>query len=193
MYVGLSGGIGSGKSTIAAMFAELGAIVIDADTVAKQVIEFGSPGFDQVVTTFGTSILGSNGMIDRSALANIVFADRAELTKLEQIIHPLVIAEVARIRDSAPVGSVVIYETPLLVEKQMMSDFDAVVMVLANHENRIERLVSKGLSLSDIENRIANQASDDERIAVANFIIHNDGTLSDAQSQVEKVWLALSS
>ena len=193
MYVGLSGGIGSGKSTIAAMFAKLGAVVIDADLVAREVIEVGTLGYTQVVAAFGDDILDNHGAINRRALAQLVFADRNELSRLEQIIHPLVVSRVSELRTSATVGAVVIYDTPLLVEKQMMSDFDAVVIVAANREVRIERLLARGLSAPDIENRIANQASDEERSAVATFLIHNEGTLAEAEAQVAKVWASLTS
>jgi dephospho-CoA kinase len=193
MYVGLSGGIGSGKSTIASMFAKLGAEVIDADSIAREVIAIGTPGLEQVVAAFGASILDASGGIDRGFLAQLVFADRTKLTTLEQIIHPLVISRVAEIRSAAPADAVVIYDTPLLVEKQMMPDFDAVVIVLAKTELRVERLIARGLNRTDISNRIANQATDDERTAAATFVIHNDGSLLEAEAQVAKVWSALTS
>ena len=175
------------------MLSDLGAVVIDADQIARRVIEPGTSGFHKVVETFGPKVVSADGKLDRQALAKVVFTNRELLQSLEAIVHPEVVAEVARIRSSAPAGAVVIYDTPLLAEKDMAKDFDKVIMVTAPLTHRIDRLLARGLQLEDIENRIANQVSDPDRIAMADFHIHNDGTMDDLATQVEQVWDAISS
>lgn len=192
MYVGLSGGIGSGKSTVAKIFSDLGAVVIDADAISREVLEPGQIGYENTILTFGESVLSESGSIDRKKLAEIVFQNPAELAKLEAIIHPAVIAKVAQIRDSLPATSVVVYDTPLLVEKGLESQFDKVIIVLADELSRKDRLVLRGLEMPDIEGRISNQATDAQRARVADYIIYNNGTLSELQDNVSKVWHQLS-
>ena len=192
MYVGLSGGIGSGKSTVAKIFSDLGAVVIDADAISREVLEPGQIGYENTILTFGESVLSESGSIDRKKLAEVVFQNPMELAKLEAIIHPAVIAKVAQIRDSLPATSVVVYDTPLLVEKGLESQFDKVIIVLADELSRKDRLVSRGLEMPDIEARISNQATDAQRAGVADYIIYNNGTLSELQDNVSKVWHQLS-
>jgi len=192
VYVGLSGGIGSGKSTVAKIFSDLGAVVIDADAISREVLEPGQIGYENTILTFGESVLSESGSIDRKKLAEIVFQNPAELAKLEAIIHPAVIAKVAQIRDSLPATSVVVYDTPLLVEKGLESQFDKVIIVLADELSRKDRLVLRGLEMPDIEGRISNQATDAQRARVADYIIYNNGTLSELQDNVSKVWHQLS-
>jgi dephospho-CoA kinase len=193
MYVGLSGGIGAGKSTVANMFAGLGAIVIDADQVAREVVVPGSPALREVVEVFGEAILTPAGDLNRSELAKLVFADREKLHRLEAIIHPAVVARVSSVRSKAPLGSVVIYDTPLLAEKDLAKDFELVIMVTAPLTQRIDRLLARGLTLSDIENRIANQVADEDRVAIADIHIENTGTLDELAQQVEQVWQRITS
>ena len=192
MYLGLSGGIGSGKSTVAKIFADLGAVVIDADAISREVLEPGQIGYENTILTFGESVLSESGSIDRKKLAELVFQNPAQLAKLEAIIHPAVIARVAQIRESLPASAIVVYDTPLLVEKNLKSKFDKVIIVLADEQIRKERLVTRGLELPDIEARISNQATDSQRSDVADYIIYNDGTLAQLQDNVTKVWKQLS-
>jgi dephospho-CoA kinase len=192
VYVGLSGGIGSGKSTVARIFSDLGAVVIDADAISREVLEPGQIGYENTILTFGESVLSESGSIDRKKLAEVVFQNPMELAKLEAIIHPAVIAKVAQIRESLPATSVVVYDTPLLVEKGLESQFDKVIIVLADELSRKDRLVSRGLELPDIEARISSQATDAQRVGVADYIIYNNGTLSELQDNVSKVWHQLS-
>ena len=192
MYLGLSGGIGSGKSTVAKIFADLGAVVIDADAISREVLEPGQIGYENTILTFGESVLSESGSIDRKKLAELVFQNPAQLAKLEAIIHPAVIARVAQIRESLPASAIVVYDTPLLVEKNLKSQFDKVIIVLTDEQIRKERLVTRGLELPDIEARISNQATDSQRSDVADYIINNDGTLAQLQDNVTKVWKQLS-
>lgn len=192
MYLGLSGGIGSGKSTVAKIFADLGAVVIDADAISREVLEPGQIGYENTILTFGESVLSESGSIDRKKLAELVFQNPAQLAKLEAIIHPAVIGRVAQIRESLPASAIVVYDTPLLVEKNLKSQFDKVIIVLADEQIRKERLVTRGLELPDIEARISNQATDSQRSDVADYIIYNDGTLAQLQDNVTKVWKQLS-
>ncbi len=188
MYLGLSGGIGCGKSTVAKIFADLGAVVIDADAIAKEVLEPGQVGYENVIHTFGESVLDTSGNIDRKKLAELVFQDPSQLTKLEEIVHPAVIARVTQIRESLPETAVVVYDTPLLVEKELQEQFDKVLIVFADLDLRKERLVNRGLLMPDIEARIASQATDDQRTEVADFVLVNNGSLQELRDNVTKVW-----
>ena len=192
MYLGLTGGIGSGKSTAARMFADLGATVIDADAIAKEVLEPGQLGYESIVNKFGDEILDSSGNVDRSALAAKVFENSAELKELEGIVHPAVASKVLEIRESLPAGVTVIYDTPLLVEKKLQDQFDQVVVVLAPEPLRTQRLIDRGLAERDIAARMSKQASDDQRRAVANFVIDNSGSLAQLRAQVQNVWNQIS-
>jgi dephospho-CoA kinase len=192
VYIGLSGGIGSGKSTVAKIFADLGAVVIDADAIAKEVLEPGQAGYENVLHAFGETLLDTSGNIDRKILASLVFQDAEKLLKLESIVHPAVIARVSDIRESLPETSIVVYDTPLLVEKQLQDQFDKVLIVSADEDIRKERLVQRGLDLADIEARMANQATDSQRTVVADFVIINNGSMKELREQVAKVWQQLS-
>lgn len=192
MYLGLSGGIGSGKSTVAKILAEFGAVVIDADAIAKEVLEPGQIGFENVVHSFGDTVLDSSGNIDRKKLAELVFQNPVQLSKLEAIVHPAVISRVAEIRESLPEAAIVVYDTPLLVEKHMQDQFDKVLIVFADLDTRKERLISRGLETTDIEARFANQANDDQRAAVADFVITNNDSVQDLRDSVTKVWQQIS-
>ena len=192
MYLGLSGGIGSGKSTVSKILSDLGAVVIDADVIAKEVLLPGTSGFESAVNTFGSTILDSAGNIDRKILAKHVFENPNELAKLEAIVHPAVIARVATIRESLPKTAVVVYDTPLMFEKQLHGQFDKVLMVVADSDLRRSRLVERGLDPADITARLANQATDEQRVTIADFVIENNGTYEQLQEQVAKVWQQLS-
>jgi len=185
--IALTGGIGAGKSTVAQFFSELGAVVVDADQLARIAIERGSEGFDEVVTTFGQSII-SNGDIDRKALAAIVFNDPQARVDLETIIHPRVQKLFAQAVAESDQSVPMIYEIPLLVETDAARKFDFVITVEADEELRISRLLSRGMFISDIKARLANQAPAEKRIAIADAVIRNDGDDDHLLRQVENLW-----
>ena len=185
--IALTGGIGAGKSTVAQFFSELGANVVDADHLARVAIERGSEGFDEVVARFGQSIL-SNGNINRKALAEIIFSDPDSKRDLEAIIHPRVQKLFAQaVIDNEPAGNL-IYEIPLLVETDAAKKFDFIVTVEADEELRIERLLARGMFISDIKARLANQAPSQARIDIADAVIVNDGDEDHLLRQVENLW-----
>ena len=185
--IALTGGIGAGKSTVAQFFSELGANVIDADQLARIAIERGSEGFDEVIARFGEKIL-SNGDINRKALAEIVFSDAAAKRDLEGIIHPRVQKLFAQaLLDNDPAINL-IYEIPLLVETNAAGKFDFIVTVEAEEELRIERLLSRGMFITDIKARLANQAPSQSRIDIADAVIVNDGDEDHLLRQVENLW-----
>jgi dephospho-CoA kinase len=187
LVVGLTGGIGSGKSLAAQFFAELGALVIDADQLARDAIERGSDGFDELITTFGDSIL-SNGLVDRRALGELVFRDVDAKKKLEAIIHPIVRREFEEAVQSLERDQILIYEIPLLFETKAMERFDYIVTVEADMQLRKERLLKKGLRNSEVESRIAAQASREERVSIADQVFENNGSEDELLRSVENLW-----
>jgi dephospho-CoA kinase len=188
--IGLTGGIGCGKSLAAQYFAELGALVIDADQLARTAIERGSDGFDEVVALFGDSIL-KDGNIDRRALGELIFKDAKAKTQLESIIHPFVRREFEGAVASLKGDQVLVYEIPLLVETKAHERFDVVITVESEMENRIARLRGRGMHISEIQGRIAAQATREQRIEVADFLIENDGSEDELLRQVENIWDSL--
>ncbi|CAB4663164.1 MAG: dephospho-CoA kinase [Actinobacteria bacterium] len=188
--IALTGGIGCGKSLAAEYFADLGALVIDADQLARAAIERGSSGFDEVVAIFGDSIL-KNGEIDRRALGELVFRDPAKKAVLEAIIHPWVRSEFEAAVASLTGNQTLVYEIPLLFETGGADRFETVITVEAELDRRIERLREKGLHASEIEARMAAQASREERLSIADFVIENSGSKDDLLRQVENIWEAL--
>lgn len=189
--VGLTGGIGSGKSTVAALLAEHGASVFDADAIAREVIEPGTPGFDAVVERFGTGVVAADGSLDRAALAGVVFADDDARADLNAIVHPLVGERFAEQMASAPPESIIVYDVPLLVEGDLAAGFDVVVVVEADARTRLDRLRSRGMPEADARARMATQADDAQRRAVADEVIDNDGSREDLADQVNGVWQRL--
>lgn len=185
--IALTGGIGAGKSTVAQYFSELGAVVVDADQLARIAIERGSEGFDEVITTFGQSII-SNGDIDRKALAAIIFNDPKAKADLEAIIHPRVQRLFAQAVAESDPSVPMIYEIPLLVETDAARKFDFVITVEADEDLRVSRLLSRGMFISDIKARLANQAPSQARIDLADAVIHNDGDEDRLLRQVENLW-----
>lgn len=188
--IGLTGGIGCGKSLAAKYFAELGALVIDADQLARAAIERGSDGFDEVVAIFGDGIL-KDGNIDRRALGELIFKDPTTKAKLESIVHPFVRREFEEAVATLKGDQVLVYEIPLLVETKSHERFDVVITVESEMENRVARLRGRGMHISEIKGRIAAQASREQRIEVADFLIENDGTEDELLRQVENIWDSL--
>jgi dephospho-CoA kinase len=185
--IALTGGIGAGKSTVAQYFSELGAKVVDADQLARIAIERGSDGFDEVITVFGESII-SNGDIDRKALAQIIFNDPQAKADLEAIVHPRVQMLFAQAVAESDLSTPIIYEIPLLVETDASSKFDFVITVEADEDLRTSRLLSRGMFISDIKARLANQAPSQARIDLADAVIRNDGDEDQLLRQVENLW-----
>ena len=191
MKVGLTGGIGAGKSTVADLFSQKGAVVIRSDELARQVIEPQTPGFQQVIDRFGKDFINSEGYIDRAKLAQIVFQDDAALKDLENIVHPLVRSKTNQIIDQHTSETIIVNEIPLLLEKKMESLFDFLVIVISSEKNRLERLAQRGLTTEQATARMSKQVSDDERKAAADFLIVNDGNLDQLEADVEKIWQTL--
>ncbi|CAM2770276.1 dephospho-CoA kinase [Actinomyces slackii] len=186
--MGLTGGIGAGKSTVAEHLARHGAVVVAADDVAREVVEPGTQGLDAVVAEFGPQVLRPDGSLDRSALGRLVFADELRRARLEEILLPLIAAEAwARLEEVEP-GRVAVYDVPLLVEGQMEDMFDVVVVVEADMEARLERLAARGMEAEQAMARIASQATDAERRAVADAVIANSGSLEDLALAVDHLW-----
>jgi dephospho-CoA kinase len=194
LRVGLTGGIGSGKSAVSALFVERGAALVDADVNARAVVAKGTPGLAAVVQQFGEDILRADGELDREALGRIVFADPDQLATLNAIVHPLVGEESARqiALAEASGAPVLIHDVPLLVENSLQDRYDAVVVVAASPEAQVERLTRlRGMSRQDAEARIAAQASLADKLAAATYVISNDGPLEELPPQVDRVWRAL--
>jgi len=187
LVVALTGGIGAGKSTVAQNFAELGALVIDADQLARIAIERGSDGFAEVLLKFGEDLI-LNGDIDRKKLAEIIFSDEKARRDLEAIIHPRVQAMFAEAVADLDHDDILIYEIPLLAETNAAEKFDYVITVEADRDLRIERLLNRGLYISQIEKRMAAQASEESRTALADTVIRNDGDEDSLLRQVENLW-----
>jgi len=185
--VGLTGGIGSGKSLAAQFFSQLGALVIDADQLARSAIERGSEGFDEVLLRFGDTVL-KNGDIDRVALGQIVFENPEAKKDLEEIIHPRIRAEFEEAVASLNAGQIMVYEIPLLVETNAADRFDFIITVESDAELRKQRLRARGMFHSDIEKRMASQATQEQRRAIADCVLTNDGSEDDLLRQVENVW-----
>jgi dephospho-CoA kinase len=194
MRVGLTGGVASGKSTVAGILAELGAVVIDADALAREVVQAGTPGFERVVAEFGADIVGPDGQLDRPALGRLVFNDEAARKRLEAIVHPLVFERYAELETNAPTDGVVVHDIPLLAESGRAGDFDAVIVVDTPHESQVERMTAdRGWTTEDAESRIAAQASREDRLAIATYVVDNTGTLEELRVRVEEIYDQLTS
>ena len=189
MRVGLTGGVASGKSTVSAMLVELGAVLIDGDALAREVVQRGTPGLAQVVAEFGDAILTPDGDLDRPALGRIVFADEAARRRLEGITHPLIFERYAELEAAAPPDAVVVHDIPLLAESGRADSFDEVIVVDAPVELQIERMLrDRGWTREEAESRIAAQASREDRLAIATYVIENTGTLEDLRQRVTEVF-----
>jgi dephospho-CoA kinase len=190
LIVALTGGIGSGKSTVGSIFAGLGAVMVDSDQIAREVVERGSEGFNLVIAQFGDGIL-KNGDINRSALGELVFGDQDKLRKLEAITHPLIRQAFAKIVDESPKDSIIINQIPLLFESRHEYNFDFIITVSVLDSVRRERLLARGLSQSQIQARLNAQASDVQRESIADLIIENSGDLAALTQEVERAWQLL--
>jgi len=189
LMVGLTGGIASGKSAVAKRLAELGAIVIDSDVLAREVVAPRTDGLAEVVATFGPRAVTPGGEMDRAAVAEIVFGDEERRRRLEKIIHPRVRARAAEIVAAAPPDAVVVNDVPLLVEANLAGNYDLVIVVLADETVRLDRLVRfRGMTEETARARFAAQATDEQRRAVADIVIENDGTPAELRAVVDAVW-----
>jgi dephospho-CoA kinase len=189
--VGLTGGIGAGKSTVASRLAARGAVVIDADAIAREVVEPGTPTLAKLVERFGPEILRGDGSLDRPALAAVAFKDDETRKELEAITHPAIGEEFLRRVAESPPNAVVIHDVPLLVESKRGFEYADVIVVEAPVETRLDRLESRGVPRDDARRRIELQATDDERRAVATFVVDNAGDLDALEAQLRHIWTAL--
>ena len=187
LVVALTGGIGSGKSTVGQIFGDLGAIVTDSDQLARDVVERGTTGFDQIIAAFGDEVL-KNGDLNRAALADLVFKDPAKRKQLEQITHPLIRKAFTKIVESANGDSIVVNQIPLLVESNHDYKFDHVITISASEDVRIERLLKRGMNLNQIKQRLQAQSTDAQREQISDSIIRNDKSQAELLPEVEKVW-----
>lgn len=194
LRVGLTGGIGSGKSTVARMLAARGAVVLDSDVLAREAIEPGTSGFDAVVARFGDGVLGSDGSLDREALASIVFADDVARADLEAIVHPVVRRAIAEtVAAHAGTDDVVVVDSPLLIETGAHEGFPVVVVVTASVHARVARLVERGMAEEDVRHRMAAQMPLEEKVAYADVVLDNEDTVAGLEERVDQLWSDLRS
>ncbi|MDQ1642664.1 MAG: dephospho-CoA kinase [Actinomycetota bacterium] len=187
--VGLTGGIGSGKSAVAELLSSYGAVIVDADVLAREAVAPGSPGLARVVEEFGPDVLAGDGSLDRARLAGLVFADPDRRAALNAIVHPYVRRRSEELTAAAPEGAVVVQVVPLLVENDLQGGYDVVVVVDASDEVQEQRLVGlRGMTPEDARARIAAQAGREERRAAADVVIDNDGTRAELEEQVRELW-----
>ena len=194
--IGLTGGIGSGKSAVARRFVELGAVVVDADALAREVVEPGTAGLASVIAEFGADVVSPSGALDRAALAAIVFNDAKRRVALEAIIHPLVRERSQALIDEAANDAVVVYDVPLLAEQvdtatDRRDEFDLILVVEAPEALRLDRLEARGVSRVDAERRMANQATDAQRRDIADVVIVNDDSIDVLNATVDDLWWEL--
>ncbi|MBT2504504.1 dephospho-CoA kinase [Streptomyces sp. ISL-98] len=192
LKVGLTGGIGAGKSEVSRLLVSYGAVLIDADKIAREVVEPGTPGLAAVVEAFGEEILAPDGTLDRPKLGSVVFADPDRLATLNEIVHPLVGARSAELEAGAAADAVVIHDVPLLTENGLAPLYDLVVVVDASPQTQLDRLVRlRGMAEGEARARMAAQASREQRLEIADLVIDNDGPLAALEPQVRKVWAEL--
>lgn len=191
MKIGLTGGIGSGKSTVASLLAERGATVVSADDIAREIVEPGSPVLGEIAAEFGSDVIKDSGELDRSLLAQRAFVSHDRTAALDAIMHPRIRARAeSRLNEVSP-SEIVVYDMPLLAETGQADLVDHVVVVDVPLEVQRERAIARGLSPDDVENRIARQATREERLAVADLVVDNSGDLDDLQAAVEELWQRL--
>lgn len=186
--IGLTGGVGSGKSTVARMLAARGALVVDADAIAREVVAPGTPALADIVARFGPEVIQPDGTLNRAALAAVVFSDDDARAALNHITHPRIAAHTAHIVASAAPGQVVVHDVPLLAENNLAPDYDLVVVVEAPEPIRLARLESRGMPRAEAVRRMASQATDKQRREVADVVLSNAGDLASLQRQVDELW-----
>jgi dephospho-CoA kinase len=196
LRVGLTGGIGSGKSEVSRRLAARGAVLIDADVAAREVVEPGTPGLGQIAAVFGPGVLLPDGRLNRERLGQLVFADDDLRAKLNAIVHPLVHERTQQLEQQAAAtvgpGGIVVHDVPLLAENRLQSGFDTVIVVDAPDDQRLQRLIeTRGMTAEHARERMAAQASRDQRLAIADIVIDNSGTLADLDQRVADVWSVL--
>jgi dephospho-CoA kinase len=192
LRVGLTGGIGAGKSEVSRRLAAQGAVVIDADLIAREVVAPGTDGLAEVIAAFGPSVLGPDGELDRVALGDIVFADEEKLATLNAIVHPRVAMRMREVEDAAGAGSVIVHDVPLIAENGLASRYDLVVVVDVPARIQLDRLVRlRGMSREQAQARMAAQATREERLAIATIVVDNSGSLAELDRQVGELWAEL--
>ena len=192
LLVGLTGGIGSGKSTVAAMLASRGAVIVDADAFARDAVAAGTEGFERALERFGKDLVGPDGELDRSRLAEIVFADPEALRDLEAVVHPFVRIRIAEaVSDNAGTDHVVVLVNPLLIEMGTNRDCDTVVLVSASEDAQVRRSVARGMDEADVRARIAAQLPLEDKARAAHVVLDNEGTLEELDHEVERLWADL--
>ena len=196
LRVGLTGGIGSGKSEVSKRLAAYGAALIDADVAARAVVEPGTPGLGEITAVFGPQVLLPDGRLNRERLGQIVFADDGALAKLNAIVHPLVHERTQQLEQQAAAtlgpGGIIVHDVPLLAENGLQNGFDTVIVVDAPDDQRLQRLIeTRGMTAAHARDRMAAQASRDQRLAIADIVVDNSGTLADLDQQVAEVWSVL--
>ncbi len=193
MRVGLTGGIAAGKSEVSRRLAELGAVLIDADAVAREVVAPGTPGLAEITAAFGPSVIAPAGSLDRARLGEIVFSDPGLRARLNAIVHPLVSERMLQLEQSAPPGSVVVHDVPLLAENGLAGRYDVVVVVDVPSEVQLDRLTRlRGLPPDQARARLDAQASREDRLAIADLVVDNSGSLAELDRQVADLWAELS-
>jgi dephospho-CoA kinase len=192
LRVGLTGGIGAGKSEVSRRLAAQGAIVIDADVIAREVVAPGTDGLAEVVATFGPGVLAADGSLDRAKVGDLVFTDKDQLARLNAIVHPRVGARMRELEDSAGPGSIVVHDVPLIAENNLAGGYDLVVVVDVPPRIQVDRLVRlRGMSREQARARMAAQASREQRLAIADMVVDNSGSLAELDRQVGDLWAEL--
>jgi dephospho-CoA kinase len=192
LRVGLTGGIGAGKSEVSRRLAAQGAIVIDADVIAREVVAPGTDGLAEVVATFGPGVLAADGSLDRAKVGDLVFTDKDQLARLNAIVHPRVGARMRELEDSAGPGSIVVHDVPLIAENNLADGYDLVVVVDVPPRIQVDRLVRlRGMSREQARARMAAQASREQRLAIADMVVDNSGSLAELDRQVGDLWAEL--
>ncbi|MFE9421734.1 dephospho-CoA kinase [Kitasatospora sp. NPDC006697] len=187
--IGLTGGIGAGKSAVSRLLASYGAVVVDSDLIAREVVAPGTPGLAAVAAEFGPGVLAPDGSLDRPALGAVVFADPERLKALNAIVHPLVRERSAELEAAAAPGAVVVHDVPLLAENGLAPLYDQVLVVDADEQVRLDRLVRlRGMTEEEARSRMAAQATREQRLAIADLVVENNGSLAELEEQVKSVW-----